>query len=137
MSVQGHMAPNGDKPAQAQPQAQPIDLGEAPYSVNFRAASPEGYEMQFTIRSITETGLIQRLGSLLHALEGNEYTPAARGAAARQTNAEDRVSPRETSDPSWCSIHQAQMKARTANGETWYSHKDPEGGWCRGGKKKA
>lgn len=31
-----------------------------------------------------------------------------------------------------CPIHNVEMKEHGKNGDTWYSHKLPDGGWCRG-----
>jgi hypothetical protein len=31
-----------------------------------------------------------------------------------------------------CSIHHVPMQARSKDGETWYSHRLPDGSWCKG-----
>ena len=31
-----------------------------------------------------------------------------------------------------CSIHNAEMQLRTKNGDQWYSHRSPDGRWCKG-----
>ena len=37
----------------------------------------------------------------------------------------------------WCPIHNCQMQRRSSNGETWFSHRTPDGAWCRGKVAKA
>ena len=34
-------------------------------------------------------------------------------------------------DPSWCPVHECQMKQWEKEGRTWYSHKTDDG-WCSG-----
>jgi hypothetical protein len=31
-----------------------------------------------------------------------------------------------------CSIHNVEMQRKSKDGESWYSHRLPDGGWCRG-----
>jgi hypothetical protein len=35
-------------------------------------------------------------------------------------------------DPSWCAIHQCQMQQRSNARGSWYSHRLPSGGYCKG-----
>ena len=35
-------------------------------------------------------------------------------------------------DPGYCKTHRVAMKRHEKNGEVWYSHKAPDGSWCRG-----
>jgi len=35
-------------------------------------------------------------------------------------------------DPSFCTVHECEMKLHEKDGEQWYSHKTPNGMWCRG-----
>ncbi len=32
----------------------------------------------------------------------------------------------------WCPIHNLQMPKHTHGGQSWYSHKLPDGNWCKG-----
>ena len=40
-----------------------------------------------------------------------------------------------SADPAWCPVHNCQMTRKEKNGDVWYSHKAPDGSWCRGGEK--
>jgi hypothetical protein len=35
--------------------------------------------------------------------------------------------------PDWCAVHHVRMPRHEGqNGQTWFSHKSPDGTWCRG-----
>jgi hypothetical protein len=64
---------------------------------------------------------------------------AAAVAAAMQAQANDtppprapQVEPTKDTDPSWCPIHRCKMERRTNERGSWYSHRLPSGGYCKG-----
>jgi len=71
----------------------------------------EGRQVQVTLRDTDETRLLQRLAALL-----KQY-PAPAQPERRQ---------------GWCAIHNAHMKQTTKNAKTWWSHRTPDGQWCKG-----
>lgn len=38
-------------------------------------------------------------------------------------------------DPGYCAIHRVAMKRHEKDSQVWYSHKAPDGSWCRGKAK--
>lgn len=142
-------------------------VSEAPYSVNFLARSPDGFEMQFTLRTIDQEGLLTRMQELTGQLLEAGFEPIARGYGRSESRAaiprpvepakQETPLPLEpaplfddawTGDeaeadkataahdsPSWCPIHNVEMRRYERNGEVWYSHKaQGERGeyWCKG-----
>ena len=61
-------------------------------------------------------------------------------AKAKDRGSVEAVQPPEalelTSRPStehWCDVHQTEFRKYGKNGGTWYSHKGPDGVWCKEG----
>ena len=75
--------------------------------------------------------LVRRLAGLLEWLQKAGCTPVDRPDVAGGKAA---VAPEPR--PDWCEIHQAAMGKHEKDNQVWYSHKAPDGRWCRGGKKK-
>ena len=96
---------------------------EAPCSWNVRYLDAAGFQCQLTIRGASGSDVLGRAAVALEWLGEHGARPEGK-PPARQTP--------EEADPAWCSIHHCAMKQRTANGETWYSHKAPDGTWCKG-----
>jgi len=66
-----------------------------------------------------------------------ELVKAAEGLSAfllqRGWTVQGQVIPGESGDGvKLCPIHNVPMEAHSKNGDTWYSHKLPDGSWCRG-----
>ncbi len=62
--------------------------------------------------------------------------PAPAASGGKSKPAEDEGE--ESQDPGWCSIHEVDMTKHKKDGQIWYSHKLPDGEWCRGkGKSKS
>ncbi len=104
---------------------------EAPASWNIRYVTAEGFACQLTLRGASGGEVLTKAAAAVTYLVGrgaqpDGYRPAVATPAAAATP--------DPSDPSWCAIHNVQMKAHTKDGNTWYSHKAPDGSWCRGGK---
>jgi hypothetical protein len=153
--------------------AEPVETGmsEAPYSVNFLARNPNGFEMQFTLRATSEDALFERVESLTARLTEAGFEPIGRSygrsesksyAAPRATEPPKPVEPAKADlaeplfedawtggeleaeapqdSPSWCPIHNVEMRRYERSGEVWYSHKaqgDRGEYWCKGKPPRA
>lgn len=110
---------------------------EAPVSFNVKA-SYQGYDVMLTVRDTDTKRLMDRAIKTLEWLQEHGFEPTARqngsnGAQkAVQTPVEPPTLPDGTPDPAWCPIHHVAMKRREKDGQVWYSHKAPDGTWCRG-----
>jgi hypothetical protein len=89
-------------------------LPEAPASVNVRLLI-DGRDCQLTLRDTSETRLLARLQTVLA-----QYPVPQTPAQASSTT------------EGWCSTHGLQMTQTTKQGRSWWSHKTPEGQWCKG-----
>ncbi len=104
------------------------------------------YDAMLTLRDMTGQALLAKLPALLSTLEKMGASPTYRrrdvpAAAPATANGNGHMqAPAPQAAPAGvviCPVHHAPMKARTANGEVWHSHKatDPVTGatyWCRG-----
>ncbi len=150
---------------QIQTQAEPATeagMSEAPYSVNFLARNASGFEMQFTLRATSEAALFERVESLTARLLQSGFEPIGRSQGRREAASptvtrapeppkaelpaaeplfEDAWTGGELEaevpqdSPSWCPIHNVEMRRYERNGEVWYSHKaqgDRGEYWCKG-----
>jgi len=113
---------------------------EAPVSWNVKYWSPDGYDCQLTLRTgATEGDMLAVLTLAKKALAGMKATgcsPVVQitrgGAAAAGGNGGQAAKPEH--GPEWCPIHEVDMTKHKKDGQVWYSHKTPEGEWCRGKK---
>lgn len=108
--------------AQAEPVVSPVTLPEAPASVNCHILL-EGRQVQVTLRDTDETRLLARLATLL------QQYPVAEPPTPPPTQGTGSTTPDENP---YCHMHKAVLKKFTKDGRTWYSHKTPQGQWCRG-----
>ena len=123
-------------------------LGEAPASWNTRYISPEGFECQITLRGESGSELLEKANHALAYLLENGCTPyvynryGSRQAEAKTEqpkNGKDQGngtngangSNGTNTNPSWCPIHQCEMRRWERDGRVWYSHK-ADGEWCKG-----
>lgn len=104
---------------------------EAPASAAIKVQL-NGYDVTLTLRGETGADVLPRLQSAIAWLEQHGGQPTGAAASAPDTPANG---PRE-GDPAWCPIHNCQMARKEKNGDVWYSHKAPDGSWCRGAKAK-
>jgi hypothetical protein len=91
-------------------------LPEAPASVNVRLVI-EGREVQWTLRDTDEDRLAGRLAALLARFPVERPAPPQAPA---------------TPDEGFCVTHNTPMSLNTKAGKQWWSHKLPEGGFCKG-----
>jgi hypothetical protein len=90
-----------------------VPLYEAPCSVTVRL-SLWGHEgMLFTMRDTDEHRLLERLAALL------AQVPKA-------------ATPQAAPEKGWCTIHHVALHENEKNGQRWWSHRLPEGGFCKG-----
>jgi hypothetical protein len=112
------------------------DFPEAPASWNTKYITPEGFECQITLRGDNGTELLDKAGKAITYLLSNACTPYTYYRnGSRQVESkpvENKQEPEKHDDnPSWCPIHQCEMKRWDKNGRVWYSHK-VDGKWCSG-----
>ena len=101
-----HQLPQQGGPQPEPPTAaQAMALPEAPASVNVRLTL-HGREVQVTLRDSDEQRLLKRLAALLQQIDASE--------------------------PSWCPLHQVAMVQHHNARGSWWSHRLPDGSWCRG-----
>jgi hypothetical protein len=105
-------------PAAAAIPASSGPLGEAPASVNVRLTIG-GREVQLTLRDHDEARLLVRLEAVLARF------PAAQPPTQPAITTREQVQ-------GWCSKHDVAMQQNHKEGRSWYSHRLPEGGWCKG-----
>jgi len=106
---QAHPSPDAAEPTSALP--------EAPASVNCHITL-EGRQVQVTLRDTDETRLLERLAALLrqYPLPEADSTPPSR----------------HVPQSGWCAVHSVQMGRNEKAGRFWYSHRLPNGTWCKG-----
>ena len=112
------------------------EFPEAPASWNTKYITPEGFECQITLRGDNGTELLDKAGKAITYLLSNACTPYTYyRIGSRQVESkpvENKQEPEKQNDnPSWCPIHQCEMKRWDKNGRVWYSHK-VDGKWCSG-----
>ena len=107
---------------QAEPVVSPVTLPEAPASVNCHIMI-EGRQVQVTLRGTDETVLLARLATLL------QQYPVAEPPKPPPTQGTGEPVPDENP---YCQLHKVPLKKFTKDGRTWFSHKAPNGSWCRG-----
>jgi hypothetical protein len=111
---------------------------ESPASWNTRYITEDGFTCQLTIRAESEGELFERAKSALTFLreQGNiPFYGYSRENSYHESQHQENVKENHsTDDPSWCPIHEVEMKKWSKNGKVWYSHKTTEG-WCSGKPK--
>ena len=119
----GTTAPPAEHP-QGQPQGETIPaLPEAPASANCHITM-EGRQVQVTLRDTDETRLLARMATLLQQYPMAQPPPQPPAQGTGQTAHQD--------DSPYCHIHKVALQKFSKDGRTWYSHKSPDGSWCKG-----
>lgn len=114
----------------------PNTLPEAPYSVNTTYSDRRGFCVQVTLRGDDGGDLMKRWDALLDWLLEHGAMPADRyGNPTGRPAAQEQPANGNGHDPSWCPIHEVEMKLFQKDGRSWYSHKTDDG-WCSGKSKK-
>ena len=107
---------------------------EATFTVQ---AVRDGYLCTLTLTDPNTKDLMTRALSALEWLKANGFEPPVKAPAQPQpTEAKPAPTlPDGTPDPAWCTIHGTPMTRREKDGQVWYSHKLPDGSYCRGKPK--
>lgn len=97
-----------------------------------RYTDKRGFPCELEIISDENTELMKRADALLDwiVLSGGQPITQAAPAPAAATAAKPPEEP--PLDPAWCPIHETKMTKHTKDNQVWYSHKGPDGEWCRG-----
>ena len=114
------------------PEVHPVStstLPEAPASVNVRL-QVAGREVQWTLRDTDEARLAVRLEALLQRYP----VPQASSPAPSQplTQQQHNAAAMHKLVTGFCAVHNVQMIENEKNGQRWFSHRWPEGGFCKG-----
>ena len=112
---------------------------EAPASITI-GFSPRGVDIRFTMRAPKMSALLAGLDKLLETLEAQGWPPAKALIIAgleAQPSSQPALAAQPTlsngqPDPALCPIHQCSMARREKDGQVWFSHKVPDGTWCKG-----
>ena len=84
-------------------------------------------ERQAQARSLDE-----QIAAAVAAAMQAQATASTTGNGARKPPAPPALEPTNDTDPSWCPIHRCTMERRTNERRSWYSHRLPSGGYCKG-----
>src|SRR5262249_50864666 len=84
-------------------------------------------ERQAQARSLDE-----QIAAAVAAAIQAQATGSPTGNGARKPPAPPALEPTNDTDPSWCPIHRCTMQRRTNERGSWYSHRLPSGGFCKG-----
>ncbi len=112
---------------------QQAGYSEAPASWNVRYRTADGFECQLTLRGSSGADLLPRTEAAVRWLVDHGCSPT-NGQRPPQAEAQDPPAagaPGQQAE-GWCAEHGVQMQRRERNGQTWWSHKAPDGSWCRG-----
>jgi len=97
-------------------------LPEARSSVNVRL-QVHGHDCQVTLRDHDEAALLARLEKLLQRYPLPEAVEAPRGPS-------QPASPEP--EKRFCPRHGSEMQQNHKEGRSWWSHRTPDGQWCKG-----
>ena len=115
-------------------------FSEAPASWNTRYIDPNGFECQITLRGENGSELLEKAANATAYLLKNgciPYTYRTNNRPAETKTGEAKNGKPQNNgngnndNPSWCAIHQCEMKRWEKDGRVWYSHK-VDGQWCTG-----
>ena len=110
-------------------------LPEAPASANCHLTIA-GRQVQLTLRDTDEVRLLERLQAVLQQYPAPEPAKASsQGPGQTQPLSPQQHNAAAMHRPvtGFCAVHNVQMHLNTGkDGRTWYSHRLPEGGFCKG-----
>jgi hypothetical protein len=102
---------------------------EAPASWNTRYVTPQGFVCQITIRGESGRDLLEKAGTALSFLLEQGYKPEETHRNPRNNSSSTAHSDK------WCMLHDCELNRFEKDGRAWFSHKAPDGSWCRGKQK--
>jgi hypothetical protein len=115
------MQTGGAEPPPAPRQSAFWQVHEAPASCCLKFLLG-GVECMYTMRDIDDDNLYARVRRILPKVM-QKVGSNGQKIGGGESNSDD---------PSHCAIHNATMKRHTKGDQVWYSHKAPDGSWCRG-----
>jgi len=105
---------------------QTFTFTEAPASCNVKF-NWRGFDTMLTLRDTSGKALLDKMGAVLDTLEKLGAEPTG-----YRSNGQSREKQNGENDPGFCQVHQCAMKRWEKDGRVWYSHKSPDGSWCKG-----
>lgn len=81
------------------------------------------------MQSATQDPAVQ---AALARAKQNGYPPAGERPQPQPQQPQAPKLANGAEDPGWCPIHGCAMKRHEKDSQVWYSHKAPDGTWCRG-----
>ncbi len=105
-------------------------MSEASFTIR---AVRQGFPCELTLTDSDTKTLMTRALAALEWLASQGFEPPGTATA---TPAKAPTLPDGTPDPAWCAVHGVAMTRRERDGQVWYSHKLPDGTYCKGGKAK-
>ena len=94
---------------------------EAVFSLTLKGTI-DGHEALLTARGQTAAEFQANLEAIRGLLDAPASPQGHRNAGGPQGQA----------GTGWCQVHNVQMIENAKNGQRWYSHRLPEGGFCKG-----
>ncbi len=116
-------------------------LPEFPFTWSARTdACGQIVEIAWTVKGTDQTKWLSNIRAILIEIQHRARpapTPDIRqAAAARQRLTASPEPPRAHDYPEladeWCELHEEPMSRHEKGKDVWYSHKMPDGSWCRG-----
>ncbi len=101
-------------------------FGEAPASWNTSYVSPEGFVCRITLRAENGQDLLQKATGAIAFLLEHGNLPEQHNKCKPSQEREHRP------ERKYCFMHLCEMKRFEKDGRTWFSHRLPDGTWCRG-----
>jgi hypothetical protein len=106
------------------------------YSLNTEYELPTGTEIE-PVATSSKTEPVT--SSKTEPVEGTEIEPVTSSKTEptkekAKANKKERGKEKAAGSHSgvWCSIHNVEMERREKDGAVWYSHRLPDGAWCKG-----
>ena len=96
-------------------------FSEAPASLNLKFRLG-GYDTMLTLRDQTGHALLEKLPTVLKRLGEMGAEPTNGRVSHTDGNGESKT----------CPVHDVPMKRYSKDGRSWWSHRLPDGGWCKG-----
>ena len=113
-------------------------ISESPASWNTRYVTQDGFTCQLTLRAESGKELLEKANSALAYLREQGCIPSygyqKNGNQEKDSHNENSEKDNKKVDPTWCPIHEVEMKRFEKNNKTWFSHKVDDG-WCNGKAK--
>ena len=134
----------GDCYSQETPRAAPlpptitVTAGEAENSCNLRFQMPQGFTVQWTMRSSDSDLLMDQLLGFVECIASMGFKPAEGGMFLQPNQSSVPAKLADKSGPGWCEIHQVEMKHYEKGQRNWYAHAldDGSGDWCNPQSRK-